>query len=296
MSVELRRLRTFVTIAEQGGFTAAGNALGLTQSAISNQMRALEDDLGLELFDRTRRPPVLNAHGIGILAGAKAILQSYAELVIRGRGLSRPTGLVRIASAATPLIRMIPSVLKRLAEEAPLVRAIVITGMSKDICHRVINGDVDCGLVTDLGALPQGLACTPVRQDRLITIVPATSPAADLREALDLHPFIQVSQKTWVRHLIDQRLAEDEMEPSAQFELDSFEAIIEMVRCGVGCAVVSADALAVLAADVRSLDFGGAPVARTIAFVERASNVAQASVAIIRESVIALFSEPGKAV
>jgi DNA-binding transcriptional LysR family regulator len=284
MSIELRRIRTFVAIAEHGGFTVAGNVLGLTQSAISNQMRALENDLGVELFDRTKRPPVLNAHGIGILSNARAILRAYSELSGDQRTAKAPSGVIRIASTATPAVSLIPEVLEVLDVEAPLVRAIITTGMSQDICHRVAQGDVDCGLITDLGTLPMGLSCVPVKRDSLIAIVPASSKAQDFPEALKLHPFISVSKYTSVSQLIERQMIADGLEASGRFELDSFEAIVQLVRRGVGCAIVATAALeACSGSDVRSLPFGSETVMRTIMLVERSAALSSPRMTIFRD-------------
>ena len=72
--MNLRHLRTFVTIAETGSFQAAAERLFLTQSAVSMQMKALEETLQAELFDRGKRPPVLSAHGRALLDRARDLV------------------------------------------------------------------------------------------------------------------------------------------------------------------------------------------------------------------------------
>lgn len=290
MSTELRRIRTFVAIAEHGGFTSAGNALGLTQSAISNQMRSLEDDLGIKLFDRTKRPPILNSSGIGLLGEAKAILQSYAELGLGITGVDKDKVHVRVSATATPLISIIPEVLARLALDHRNVSVAVSSGMSRNICHQVINGEIDCGLITELDALPTGLSYVPICHDELVGLVPPTSKAETLREAIEAHPFIAISRDTSVRRLIDHALAEEGLAPSGSFELDSFEAIVRMVGRGLGCAIVSSHALqAVRLPKARRVAFRDQALSRTFGFVERTKAVTLPGVAAMRAVLTTLY-------
>ena len=72
--MNLRHLETLLAIAESGSFAAAAERVGVTQSAVSMQMQALEAALGTELFDRARRPPVLSEIGLTLLVHARAVV------------------------------------------------------------------------------------------------------------------------------------------------------------------------------------------------------------------------------
>ena len=76
----LRYLKTLVAIADYGGFSAAGNAIGLTQSAVSLHVKALEDQFGEALFDRATRPPVLTPRGEEFVWRARTIVRLSGEL------------------------------------------------------------------------------------------------------------------------------------------------------------------------------------------------------------------------
>lgn len=78
--MSIRYLKTLLAIAEKGSFAAAARTVNLTQSAVSMQMKALEDDLGLSLFDRSRRPPVLTEAGKALVPRARQIVVSYENL------------------------------------------------------------------------------------------------------------------------------------------------------------------------------------------------------------------------
>src|SRR5690606_26789473 len=80
MNMGIRQLRTLVEIADGGSFSAAARRLYLTQSAVSMQMKALEDELRVALFDRACRPPVLNSVGWRLVEEARAIIERYETL------------------------------------------------------------------------------------------------------------------------------------------------------------------------------------------------------------------------
>ena len=81
--MSIRHLRTLLAIAERGSFAAAARDIHLTKSAVSMQMKALEEELGLALFDRSKRPPVLTEAGRALLPEAKELVGGYERLARR---------------------------------------------------------------------------------------------------------------------------------------------------------------------------------------------------------------------
>ena len=81
--MSIRHLRTLLAIAERGSFAAAARDIHLTESAVSMQMKALEEELGLALFDRSKRPPVLTEAGRALLPEAKELVGGYERLARR---------------------------------------------------------------------------------------------------------------------------------------------------------------------------------------------------------------------
>ncbi len=109
----IRELRTFLAIARCGSFAAAGNTIGLTQSAVSAQIRNLEEALGLRLFDRTGRSAHLNAAGLRALPLAEQILETFA-LMGQPESLDDYRGELRIGAIGTVQTGLLPAVLVRL--------------------------------------------------------------------------------------------------------------------------------------------------------------------------------------
>lgn len=155
-------LRTFVAIAEQGGFTRAGEIVNRTQSAVSMQMKRLEEDiLQRQLFEREGRQVRLTAEGQVLLGYARRILKLQGE-VFNTLRMPHMVGLVRIGTPDDYAMRFLPGILSSFAQAYPLVQVEVHCEPSK---HLLMRQDLDLTIVTrepgaELGQL--------LRQERLV--------------------------------------------------------------------------------------------------------------------------------
>jgi DNA-binding transcriptional LysR family regulator len=105
--LRLRHLKTLVAIADYGGFAAAGEAIGLIQSAVSLHVKALEDGFGASLFDRSKRPPLLNARGTDVVERAREIVRLCADLgdTLAGADVA---GVLELGATPTALTGALP--------------------------------------------------------------------------------------------------------------------------------------------------------------------------------------------
>lgn len=143
--IDTELLRTFVAIAEHGGFTRAAEAVNRTQSAVSMQMKRLEEDvLQRSLFERDGRQTRLTAEGQVLLGYARRILKLHGEVF---NTLRRPhmVGSVRIGTPDDYVMRFLPAILSRFAEAYPLVQVEVHCDTSLNLLAR---NDLDLSIVT----------------------------------------------------------------------------------------------------------------------------------------------------
>jgi DNA-binding transcriptional LysR family regulator len=144
-SIDSEVLRTFVAIADQGGFTRAGEIVNRTQSAVSMQMKRLEEDiLQRQLFERDGRQVRLTAEGQVLLGYARRILKLHSEVF---NTLREPhmVGVVRIGTPDDYAMRFLPGILSRFAQAYPLVQVEVHCESSKQLLQRQ---DLDLTIVT----------------------------------------------------------------------------------------------------------------------------------------------------
>ena len=146
--MELRQLRTLLAIVEQGGYGRAAEALGYTQSAVTAQIRQLEEELGFPLFERMGRRMVLTERGAAAVDKARRLLQLSDELLRMGEdgGLS---GVLRVDMAESLLCYRMQPVLRAFRSQAPQVELILRSAGCRDIARHVRSGQCDLGVGYD---------------------------------------------------------------------------------------------------------------------------------------------------
>ncbi|WP_178098773.1 LysR substrate-binding domain-containing protein [Pseudomonas sp. H3(2019)] len=144
-SIDTDILRTFVAIADQGGFTRAGELVNRTQSAVSMQMKRLEEDvLQRQLFQRDGRQVKLTAEGQVLLSYARRILKLHNEVFNTLRE-PRTVGTVRIGTPDDYVMRFLPGILSRFAQAYPLIQIEVHCDSSRQL---LLRQDLDLSIVT----------------------------------------------------------------------------------------------------------------------------------------------------
>jgi len=269
--MNLRHLETLLAIAETGSFVAAADRVGVTQSAVSMQMRALEAALGVTLFDRTRRPPVLNERGRDLLAQARAVGRAVEDLRAAAAGAAL-RGKLRLGVIPTATTGLVPDALARLAARAPDLQIRIESGLSTDLARRVAQGVLDAAVVTETGRPERGLVLRPILEEPLVVVAPLATgtEAASARALLRRLPFVRFNRRTGVGRVIDAALRRERIAVSETMELDSIESILAMVGRGLGVAVAPAGSVVgPVSATVCTLPFGTPPVFRRVGLLER---------------------------
>ncbi|MBX9701253.1 MAG: LysR family transcriptional regulator [Acetobacteraceae bacterium] len=161
-------LRSFVLVAEGGSFTGAGRRLGLTQSAISRQLRRLEELLGQPLLTRIRDEVAPTPHGLWLLARARPLLAMQDEILDAFRA-PPAGGRVRLGMAEDYALAWLPRVLADFAGRSPHVAVEVVALPARTLAPRLTAGDLDLAILCgeEGGTLPMPRL---LRQDRLVWI------------------------------------------------------------------------------------------------------------------------------
>lgn len=267
--MNLRHLETLLAIAEAGSFAAAAERVGVTQSAVSMQMQALEAALGVELFDRARRPPVLSDLGRTLLMNARAVVRAAEELSAAASGTVL-RGRLRLGVIPTSATGLVPDALALLAARAPDLQIRIESGLSVDLARRVSQGVLDAALVTETPRLERGLVVRPILEEPLLVVAPLSAVGLSARTLLRRLPFVRFNRRTGVGRVIDTALRRDRITVTETMELDSIEAILAMVGRGLGVAVAPAGSVTgAVAETVLALPFGDPPVLRRVGLLER---------------------------
>jgi DNA-binding transcriptional LysR family regulator len=183
--MELRHLRYFVAVAEELHFRRAAERLHIAQPAVSEQIRKLEDELEVRLFDRTQRSVALTDAGAALLTEAYRVLRQAEAARIAARSASARPGL-RIGYVPTALRASIPRALRHLVAAMPNLQTTMEPGSGLELVDAVRAGELDVAVVS-LPAPTAGVRVTPLGEQRAVAVFPvghenAVKPQVDLEQ------------------------------------------------------------------------------------------------------------------
>lgn len=271
--MEERRLEVFRAVARELSFSRAGLVLHLSQSAVSQQIAALEMELGGVLFDRSRRQVRLTPAGAALLNRVDHLLGDFAEArraVAVARGAVE--GELRVASSRTVGTYMLPRLLAALGRRHPALRFDISIENSERVIQTLLSGHADIGYIEDTVANP-GVALTAVLDDELLIVAAASHRFAQMRE-VPLHDIAAEPMIVRERGSGTRRISEEHLRAAGVTiehlhvvaELTGIEAIKAAVETGLGISILSsatlAKELALGTLVARRLE--GAPIRRTI--------------------------------
>lgn len=244
--LDLGRLRTFRLVVELGSFSAAAARLGLSQPAVSSQVRELERNLGTRLLERLGRRVGTTAAGAELLRHAGAIetaVQAALEAV--GEHASGEVGQVRLGTGATACIHLLPPILRGLRARFPGLEITVTTGSTTQMLGLVTENRIDVALVT-LPVAGRTLDVTPLLADAYLAVGPAEGdplPPVVTPQVLAGRPLVLYEPGGSTRRLIDAWFSAAGLPAAPVMNLGNVEAIKELVGAGLGCSILPAMAL-----------------------------------------------------
>lgn len=234
----LRELKTFVAVARHGTFAAAGQQVGLTQSAVSAQMRVLEQGLGVRLFERSGRAAVLNAAGRHALPLAEQMLGLYAQMALP-TSAAEWQGELKVGAIATLQTGLLPEALPRFRAAAPRVELKLVPGVSLNLLSQIDAGELDLALlIKPPFDLPKELLQISLASEPFVLITPLGVTADDPLQILAEQPFVRYDRRSFGGRRVNQFLREQRLTVQEALELDELEAIVRMVECGLGVSLI----------------------------------------------------------
>lgn len=270
MDMNIPQLRTLVAIAEHKGFADAAERLFITPAAVSQQMRALEDELQVPLFDRTTRPPHLNAHGVHIAERARDVLRTFDAFAGEARAPDEIAGVLTLGCISGFSSDLIPSALGNLRKRYPRLKVRIEEGQSATLIHRVRRRELDAAIVTEPLVPEPGLESLSIMNEPLTVVAPPEAKVTSWDEALTSLPFLRLNRSSGMGALIDVVIRKAGLLVSEAMELDSSDVVLSMVHAGLGAGVIPAGRLkGEYSERVRSFAFGDPPVSRQVVLIER---------------------------
>jgi len=172
-------LITLKTILEAGSFQKGALKLNYTQSTITYQVKQLEQELSIKLFEKIGRKMILTQAGNDILPFIKTILQATEQINNYGKGISEMNGSLRVVVPDSLLIYLLQPVIQVFRQKAPNVQLIINAMNCIDIREQLINGSADIGIHCDIGNYPATIALEELGAFRVCMVAP---PFVDSKE------------------------------------------------------------------------------------------------------------------
>jgi LysR family transcriptional regulator, regulator for metE and metH len=247
--LDLRHLRLVAAMAESGGQTRAARKLNVTQSALSHQLRELESRIGAPLFIRASRRMVLTAIGERVLASARRVLHEVESLErdLTNEAANGGTGVVRLATECYTCYHWLPAVVTAFRQEWPRVDVRIVAEATANPVRALLDGALDLAIVAG-DVDERRLGCTSLFEDEQVVVVAPNHPLATRAfvapEDLQDEHLILYTTHSSENSVLREVLRPAGVEPRHLTRVQLTEAIVELVKAGLGVSVLARWAIA----------------------------------------------------
>lgn len=236
--MEMRQIISFLKIAQLGSFSRAAEELGYSQSALTVQIRLLEQELGTRLFDRIGRQVSLTSSGLHFHTHASRIALEMQVALRTTNDTGELNGLLRIGTIESLCFSRLPQVLSYIHSHHPKVRLQIITGSPEELIAKLEHGQLDFVYFLNRPLYQNNWVKALEKQEDIVFVCAPSFPLAGRMEleVKDLlgYPFLLTEKDANYRYELDQYLASQNLEILPFLEISNTEFIIRQVSLGMG--------------------------------------------------------------
>ena len=247
MNITLRQLHVFQSVATTHNFSRTGDAVGLTQPAVSRSITELEAQLGLKLLNRTTREVTLTDAGQRLAARLPRVLEDLDNTLLDVRGMATERrGRVRVASSPTLSANLMPECIAQCQQSLPGLELVLLDRIQSAVLASVLSGEVDFGVVIDPGER-DAFECETILTEPFCLACPPDHRLARKRQVhwADLagESLVLLDHASGSRRLIDRALADHAVQCTVAQEVGHTTTIFRMLDAGLGISVIPTLAL-----------------------------------------------------
>jgi DNA-binding transcriptional LysR family regulator len=291
--MDLRKLKSLMTVAELSSITEASKAVNLTQSAVSQQLKDLEEELGLKLIDRSRRPIGLTPEGVELVTVSRQINHLWKEFKDshRKKEVAGQLMLGYIRSAVNPILaESIVSLKNRYPHVT--IKLVNTGGVSKHLAQKVADKEIDASLGVGPLQLPKGVIWRAISLDRYYVVAPRRMQGKTFDELLSHLPYLRFKPYLLSETIIDRELNRIGLNLEAAMELDDYDSILLMVGHELGSGIVPEPYITRRILDeLYCVPFGTPPLTRLGGLMMRYDNPAKHLVDLLWETLKELYNK-----
>lgn len=277
--MDLRQLEMFLAIVEAGSFTAAGDKLYVSQSAVSRQIALLEEELGGKVFKRVHRKTLLTPVGEVLLRHARKVYHDLREASVEvSEVLQLRRGSLRLGGGMSVSSYLFPPLLKQYRALNPQIEISIAVGTNEEILRQLRANSVDLALLS-LPFTDPDLAVTPAVEEEMVLVTERNHPLSRKRKirARDVapYPFINFEPGSNTRKVITSFFEQEGVNLHNSMEIENVEIIRRFVEIGLGVAILPLQSIAVDARRSRAVwysRFTGRKITRQMGWVHLRSD------------------------
>ncbi|WP_142827972.1 LysR family transcriptional regulator [Planococcus soli] len=272
-----QRLEVFLKVIEKKNFSKAAEELHMTQPAVSQYIRSLEDSTGVKLLERTNKYVRLNKAGEIVYHHAIEIKELYAKMNHLLDDLTnKASGSIAIGASYTFGEYLLPRIIAEAKEQYPDIKPTVTIGNTTTIAGLVLSHQLDVGIVEGHFKEVQELKTEPFAEDRMVIVASADHPLAGRKESVTMKELIE---ETWIlrelgsgtREASENVFKQFSIAPQSIMHFSSTQPIKAMVEAGMGISLLSEWAVQkeLRYGDIKVLDVKELPYTRDFSIVTR---------------------------
>ncbi len=292
-SVEIRHLDTLIAIAEKGSFTAAADALRTVQSNVSEQVRQLETELGVDLVVRGRSGATLTESGAAVLKKAHRIKREIEQLrddVADLHGLR--VGNATLGVVGTASRWLVPKLVAELRRTAPGIRMRVNEAASERLIVEVLSGDLAQAVVTDR-VRDDRLAVEPIKEETLVGLAPKNTKLS--RQPVSWSEVAKMNlvlppQSNPLRREIEDAATANGVSINVPVEVEGIRLISYLVEAGAGFSVLPETAIPPELSDLARFEIANLPTRRLALITLRNAPLSRAD-ELVREMLLRIVAD-----
>lgn len=231
-------LKSLIAISECGSFSAAADRVCVSQAAIGQQMKRLEEQLNVSIFDRSRKIPKLNSVGKSMIPKARHVVNAYEAMISEVAGDAKLVGELTLGAVPSSIRGLIPLSIKKLILNYPDLHIRVMPGLSGELLEQVERGALDAAVMSAPGDVGLSLNWQPFVKEELVLLASAEIEESDPMKLLQEMPFIRHTRRAAVGILSDDWLAKNKIVVRPSMEMESLEALCSMVAHNLGISIV----------------------------------------------------------
>lgn len=263
--------KTLIAISDSGSFRGAADIVCVTDAAVGQQMRRLEDSLGAKLFDRSERTPRLNQLGKAFVPKARAVVQAYESVLDDLTGAPEMIGELVLGAVPSTIRGLIPKTAKRLVTLFPDLHLRIVPDLSPMLLEQVEQGTLDAAVMSKPPRVQDNLIWMPFYEEKLVLLTSPLVTDTDPMRILATMPYIRHTRRASVGLMAEEWLASHKIKVNDTMEMGSLENLASMVAHDLGVSVGPDICVPdPIFQDLRKLPLGPEAPSRTLGILTRA--------------------------